>query len=44
MCAKIDARPYQTIVEQNQASVATARAQLLKDQANLAYTQVAEKR
>ncbi|MEI9988418.1 MAG: efflux RND transporter periplasmic adaptor subunit [Rhizomicrobium sp.] len=44
LCAKIDARPYQTIVEQNQASVATARAQLLKDQANLAYTQVAEKR
>jgi HlyD family secretion protein len=44
LCAKIDARPYQTIVEQNQASVATARAQLLKDQANLAYTQIDEKR
>lgn len=44
LCAKIDARPYQTIVEQNQASVATARAQLLKDHANLAYTQIDEKR
>jgi len=44
LCAKIDARPYQTIVEQNQASVATAKAQLLKDQANLAYTEIDEKR
>lgn len=44
LCAKIDARPYQTIVEQNQASVATAKAQLSKDQANLAYTEIAEKR
>jgi HlyD family secretion protein len=44
LCARIDARPYQTIVEQNQASVATARAQLLKDQANLAYAQIGEKR
>ena len=44
LCAKIDARPYQTIVEQNQASVATARAQLLKDQADLAYAQINEKR
>jgi len=44
LCAKIDARPYQTIVEQNQASVATAQAQLLKDEADLAYTQIAERR
>lgn len=44
LCAKIDARPYQTIVEQNRASVATARAQLLKDQANLAYTEIDERR
>jgi HlyD family secretion protein len=44
LCAKIDARPYQTSVEQNQANVATAKAQLLKDQANLAYTQIDEKR
>ena len=44
LCAKIGPRPYQTIVEQDRASVATAKAQLLKDQANLAYTQVDEKR
>ena len=44
LCAKIDARPYQTIVEQNQASVATARAQLLKDQADLAYAEINERR
>lgn len=44
LCAKIDARPYQTIVEQNKASVATARAQLLKDQADLAYAQINERR
>jgi len=44
LCAKIDARPYQTIVEQNQASVATARAQLVKDQADLAYTVINERR
>ena len=44
LCAKIDARPYQTIVEQNQANVATARAQLLKDQADLAYAQINEQR
>ncbi len=44
LCAKIDPRPYQTIVEQDRASVATAKAQLLKDQANLAYTQIDENR
>jgi len=44
LCAKIDPRPYQTIVEQDLASVATAKAQLLKDQANLAYTQIDDKR
>ena len=44
LCAKIDPRPYQTIVEQNRAIVATATAQLLKDQANLAYTQAEEGR
>ena len=40
LCARIDPRPYQTIVEQDQASVASARAQLLKDQANLSYARV----
>ena len=44
LCAKIDPRPYQTIVEQDRASVATARAQLQKDQANLAYAEVNERR
>ena len=44
LCAKIDPRPYQTIVEQNRAIVATATAQLLKDQANLTYSQVEEGR
>lgn len=37
LCAKIDARPYQTVVDQNRASVLTAKAQLEKDKANLAY-------
>jgi HlyD family secretion protein len=44
LCAQIDPRPYQVIVEQDRAAVATAEAQLLKDQANLAYAQVNEKR
>jgi HlyD family secretion protein len=44
LCAKIDPRPYQVVVEQDQASVATAKAQLQKDQANLAYAQVSEAR
>lgn len=37
VCAKIDPRPYQTAVDQAKANVAVARAQLVKDQANLAY-------
>ena len=44
LCAKIDSRPYQTIVEQDAAGVATARAQLQKDQANLAYAQISQAR
>lgn len=44
LCAKIDPRPYQSIVDQDRASVATAQAQLLKDKANLAYAQIDEKR
>jgi HlyD family secretion protein len=44
LCARIDPRPYQTVVEQNRASVATAKAQLVKDQANLGYAEIAEKR
>ncbi len=37
LCAKIDPRPYQTIVDQDRASLATARAQVAKDRANLVY-------
>jgi HlyD family secretion protein len=44
LCAKIDPRPYQVVVEQDQAEVVTAKAQLQKDQANLAYAQVSEAR
>jgi HlyD family secretion protein len=40
LCAKIDPRPYQTIVDQNAAALATARAQLAKDRAALAFAQV----
>jgi HlyD family secretion protein len=44
LCAKIDSRPYEVVVEQNKASLAVARAQLVKDKANLAYTKVAYER
>ena len=37
LCAKIDPRPYQVVVDQNAAALASARAQLLKDQASLTY-------
>lgn len=37
ICAKIDPRPYQLIVDQNKANLASARAQLEKDRASLAY-------
>jgi len=40
LCAKIDPRPYQTIVDQDRANVSTARAQLTKDQTNLRYAQL----
>jgi HlyD family secretion protein len=36
-CAKIDPRPYQTVVDQGRANLAVARAQLEKDQASLTY-------
>ena len=44
LCATIDPKPYQIVVDQDQAEVNTAMAQLAKDQANLAYTQVNQKR
>jgi HlyD family secretion protein len=40
ICAKIDPRPYQTIVDQDKATLAVAKAQLEKDNANLAYAKL----
>jgi HlyD family secretion protein len=40
ICAKIDPRPYQTVVDQAKANLAQAQAQLAKDQANLDYAQL----
>jgi HlyD family secretion protein len=40
ICAKIDPRPYQTVVDQNRANLAQAKAQLEKDKANLGYAQI----
>jgi HlyD family secretion protein len=37
LCAKIDPRPFQTVVAQSQANLATAKAQLEKDLATLSY-------
>jgi HlyD family secretion protein len=40
ICAKIDPRPYQALVDQYKANLAVAKAQLEKDKANLEYTKV----
>jgi HlyD family secretion protein len=40
VCAKIDPRPYQSIVDQERAALGTSQAQLAKDQANLAFSKV----
>jgi HlyD family secretion protein len=40
ICAKIDPRPYQTVVDQNKANVNSAKAQLNKDKANLVYAKL----
>ena len=40
LCAKIDPAPYQIVVDEDQANLATAKAQLVKDQANLVYTRL----
>lgn len=37
LCAKIDPRPYQLVVDQDAATLASARAQIEKDRASLAY-------
>jgi HlyD family secretion protein len=41
LCAKIDPRPYQTVVDQSKANLAVAKAQLDKDKASLSYAKVA---
>jgi len=40
LCAKIDPRTYQEAVDQAKASLASAEAQLRKDQATLAYAKI----
>lgn len=44
LCAKIDPKPYQVIVDEDQADLTTAKAQLAKDQANLVYTKLTQQR
>ena len=44
LCAKIDPRPYQTIVDQDKANLAAAKAQLAKDQTNVAYAKLTYER
>ncbi len=44
LCARIDPRPYQTVVDQNTAQLGVARAQLQKDRANLEYARINEAR
>ncbi len=40
LCAKIDPRPYQVVVDQATANVSSAEAQLHKDEASLAYAKI----
>ncbi len=44
LCATIDPRPYQAIVDQDVANLAVARAQLVKDRTNQVYTALAAHR
>ena len=44
VCAKIDPRPYQVVVDQDKATVGVGRAQLIKDQADLTYARLAYER
>ena len=39
VCARIDPRPYQTVVDQDKANLDVAKAQLEKDKANVVYAQ-----
>jgi HlyD family secretion protein len=44
VCAKIDPRPYETLVNQAKANLAIGKAQLLKDQASLEYAKISHER
>lgn len=44
LCASIDSRPYAIVVDQDAALLATAQAQLAKDQANLTYARLSQQR
>ena len=44
LCAKIDPKPYQVIVDSDTADLAVAKAQLAKDQAALVYADIARRR
>jgi len=44
ICAKIDPRSFQAIVDQDKANLAVAKAQLEKDKANLEYTKANSER
>ena len=40
LCAKIDPKPFQVAVDEAQANLASAQAQVTKDQASLAYAKI----
>ena len=44
VCAKIDPRPYRQVVDQAKAGLATARAQLRKDEASRDYARASYER
>lgn len=44
VCARIDPRPYQSVVDQDAAALETARAQLVKDQAALDFAAITDRR
>ena len=44
ICAKIDPRPYQSVVNENKANLAVQKAQLEKDKANLVYLKLTYER
>jgi len=44
LCAKIDPKPYQIVVDQAKAELDVAKAQLVKDQAHVVYTKTNHER